>query len=113
MARDTSRKALQGLKDSKVLSRRQVEAIEAVRLHGPGTGREIEFRAIKSGFIGSGMWKRFSELKAMNLVHETQQRKCTITNRAAYVLRIGPDPAKVCKGQQLEMFPTLVAGAYQ
>jgi len=113
MVRETSRKAFQELKDARALSRRQVEAVDAVRLHGPGTGREIELRAKRAGYAFDGMWKRFSELKEFGLIHETHQRKCTVTNRTASVLHIGPDPAKLNQGVQLEMFPAMTTGAYR
>lgn len=83
---ENSKKAFHEIKDG--LGPKQQEALEAVRRYGPGTATEIEDKARKGGYTGTGFWKRFSELKALGKIVEGISRPCLITGKTAGVLSI-------------------------
>lgn len=76
--RQTSLAAYITIRDSGILSQRRWEAYSALYQHGPVTANEL---CQKAGV--TGLWKRLSELKQLDLVKEVGQSTCSITGMTA------------------------------
>ncbi len=84
MARRTSRKVYEQIKQEGLLSERRMEVYRCVFLHGPLTAMEA-FEKLKLNTNQSG---RFTELREMGVLTELGSRKCSITGREAIIWEV-------------------------
>ena len=76
MVRETSLRAYEEIRDSGILSQRQVQAYEVFYKHGPLTGNEL---SDKMGI--PGQWKLCSIMKKRGVLKEVGLKVCRITGR--------------------------------
>lgn len=77
--RDTSQEAWERINASGILGKHRTLAYNTLFRHGPMTGAELS-QVVKH----PGLWKRLSELEAVGVIRDTEQRRhCRVTGYMA------------------------------
>jgi hypothetical protein len=86
----TSAEAHRDIKASGVLGEMQAKVLDAIRKHGPITGRELDSLLALPGDAAASYHKRISELCDRGFVEVGEKRPCRITGRSAIAWRVKP-----------------------
>lgn len=81
--RNTSIQAYNHIKEDGLLSKMRMRVYETLYLHGPLTGRELNFRMAVPGEASASFHKRLSELEDLGVVETVGTRPATQDTEAA------------------------------